>query len=184
MQLYKGFDVGTAKVSKKIRSEIPHHLLDVLEIHDECTASKYISLALPIVDRLICEGKVPIIVGGTHMYMKALIWESIIDSQAGNTVNPSIKDEEYSFLTNEELHKQLLEIDPERASSLHINDRRKIIRGIEIYKKTGLTFTESTKLHPYKVRYNNTLLFWIKNSRIKDHIEIRINQMISVSFLL
>ncbi|KAJ1613057.1 putative tRNA delta(2)-isopentenylpyrophosphate transferase [Cryptosporidium canis] len=125
MQLYKGFDVGTAKVSKKIRNEIPHHLLDVLEIHDECTASKYISLALPI-------GKVPIIVGGTHMYMKALIWESIIDYQVGNTVNPSIKDEEYSFLTSEELHKQLLEIDPERASSLHINDRRKIIRGIEV----------------------------------------------------
>lgn len=66
------------------------------------------------------------------MYLKALIWESIIDSQESDAVNPSVKDEEYSCFTNEELRRRLAEVDPERASALHTNDRRKMIRGIEV----------------------------------------------------
>ncbi|OII73148.1 tRNA delta-isopentenylpyrophosphate transferase [Cryptosporidium ubiquitum] len=132
MQIYKGFDIGTAKVSKEIRNTIPHHLLDVFDVNEDCTASKYISLAIPIIDGLISKNTIPIIVGGTHMYLKALIWESIIDSKTDNDVNPSIKDEEYLEFTNRELFEQLSKIDPERASSLHINDRRKMIRGIEV----------------------------------------------------
>lgn len=81
---------------------------------------------------MISENVTPIIVGGTHMYLKALIWKSIIDSETCSSVNPSIKDEEYSNFTNEELLEQLSKIDPERALSLNINDRRKIIRGIEV----------------------------------------------------
>ncbi|KAF7457046.1 putative tRNA delta(2)-isopentenylpyrophosphate transferase [Cryptosporidium felis] len=132
MQLYKGFDIGTAKVSRKIRDLIPHHLLDVLEVDEDFTASKYIELAIPIINQLIKESKIPIIVGGTHMYLKALIWESIIDSPTESSVNPSMKDEEYSEFTNDELYEMLFKIDRERAQSLHKNNRRKIIRGIEV----------------------------------------------------
>ncbi|KAH8584310.1 tRNA delta-isopentenylpyrophosphate transferase [Cryptosporidium sp. chipmunk genotype I] len=183
MQLYKGFDVGTAKVSREIRSTIPHHLIDIFDINEDCTASKYIRLAVPIIDKLISEHIIPIIVGGTHMYLKALIWESLIDSQTCNSVNPSIKDEEYSNFTNKELLEKLSKIDPVRASSLHINDRRKMIRGIETYNTTGLTFTELTKIYPYKVRYNNSLLFWIRNKKIHEYIDMRINEMINNGLL-
>ncbi|CUV06679.1 unnamed protein product [Cryptosporidium hominis] len=183
MQLYKGFDIGTAKVSKEIRNRIPHHLLDVFDIDEDCTASKYISIAVPIIDRLISQNVTPIIVGGTHMYLKALIWKSLIDSQTCSSVNPSIKDEEYSKFTNEDLLEQLSKIDPERALSLNINDRRKIIRGIEIYNTNGLTFTELKKIHPYKVRYNNSVLFWVRNNNVRECIDIRINEMINDGLL-
>ncbi|KAK6588029.1 hypothetical protein RS030_71069 [Cryptosporidium xiaoi] len=183
MQIYKGFDIGTAKVSKKIREEVPHHLLDVLDLDQECSSSKYVKLATPIIDRLIKKGIVPIVVGGTHVYLKSLIWESMIDFSEGSDLNPSISDEKYSGISSTELYKQLSEIDPERASSLHYNDRRRIIRSIEICKKNNEKFSEICKKFPYKLRYKNCLLFWIRNSKIKDNIETRVNEMINEGLL-
>ncbi|KAH8739365.1 tRNA delta-isopentenylpyrophosphate transferase [Cryptosporidium ryanae] len=183
MQLYKGFDIGTAKVSKKIRKEIPHHLLDILDLDQECTSSKYVKLAVPIIDRLLKKRVIPIIVGGTHVYLKSLIWESIVSSSEDMELPPSLSDEKYSGLSSEELHRQLFEIDPERASSLHHNDRRRIIRSIEIFKKNNVKFSEICKIFPYKLRYENCLLFWIRNNRIEDNIETRVSEMINEGLL-
>lgn len=101
------------------------------------------------------------------MYLKALIWESIIDSQASDVTNPSVKDEEYSCFTNEELREQLSEVDPERASYLHINDRRKMIRSIEVNLAMLLHFF--TSLHKHTDLQKNRFIIY----RIEENVSIQ-----------
>lgn len=137
MLVYRGLNIGTAKPSIEERSDIPHYMIDVVSPKENFSVSDYEAMALPIVERLLSEGKTPIICGGTGFYINALLYKS----QFGNIgANEELR-AEYERLAKmrgkEYVHAILREKDPESAEKLHYNDIKRVIRALEIYDVTG-----------------------------------------------
>ena len=135
--VYKGLNIGTAKPTLEEREGVPHHMIDVVEPTESFSVSDYEEMALPIVERLLAEGKTPIICGGTGFYINSLLYKS----QFGNVgANEELR-AEYERLAEEKgkeyVYSILQEKDPESAKKLHYNDLKRVIRALEIYDVTG-----------------------------------------------
>ena len=136
MQVYRRMDIGTAKPSPEEREGIPHHMLDVAEPSEDFSVSRYCEMATPIVDSILAKGKTCIIVGGTGLYMDSLI--------RGNDFAPFPSTgmrEKLEAQPIEEVFSQLQAVDPEAAARLHLSDKKRIIRAMEVYLETGETIT-------------------------------------------
>ena len=146
MLVYRGLDIGTAKPSIEEQEGIPHHLIDVTNPTEDFSVSDYESLALPIVERLLSEGKTPIICGGTGFYINSLLYKS----QFGNVgADENIRKYYEGLLEehgNEYVHSLLKLKDPESAEKLHPNDSKRVIRALEIYDVTGKKKSEQQDL--------------------------------------
>ena len=140
--VYQGLNIGTAKPTKEEMGGIPHHMIDVVEPTKTFSVSDYEAMALPIVERLISEGKTPIICGGTGFYINSLLYKS----QFGNVGASEEIREKYEGLASEfgkeYVHGILQEKDPESAKKLHYNDLKRVIRALEIYDITGKAKSE------------------------------------------
>ncbi len=141
MQVYKRMDIGTAKPTTEEMDGIPHHMLSVAEPWEDFSVGKYVAMATPIVDDILARGKTAIVVGGTGLYMDALI--------RGNAFAPipsTGRREELEQLAEEKgieaVIQQLRAVDPESAERLHPSDKKRIIRAMEVYLETGHTITE------------------------------------------
>ncbi len=135
--VYKGLDIGTAKPTLTEREGIPHHAIDVVSPTESFSVSDYEGMALPVVERLLSEGKTPIICGGTGFYIQSLLYKS----QFGNVgANEEIR-AKYEAMANEYgkeyVHAILREKDVESAEKLHPNDVKRVIRALEIFDSTG-----------------------------------------------
>ena len=137
MLVYKGLDIGTAKPSMEEREGVVHHLIDVVSPTESFSVSDYEKAALPILERLLAEGKTPIICGGTGFYIESLLYKSGF----GNTPANAAVREKYEEICrekgNEYLHGLLREKDEETAEKLHPNDVKRVIRALEIVEVTG-----------------------------------------------
>ncbi len=137
MLVYEGLDIGTAKPTLEERKGVEHHLIDVVSPLESFSVSDYEKTALPIVEKLIAQGKTPIICGGTGFYINALLYKS----QFGNTGASEEIREKYENIYRMHgktyLHTLLKEKDPESAEKLHENDVKRVIRALEIYDLTG-----------------------------------------------
>ena len=135
--VYKGLNIGTAKPSVVERDGIPHYMIDVVSPFDSFSVSDYQRLALPIVEKLLSEGKTPIICGGTGFYIQSLLYES----QFGGAGADGNVRKKYENLCEEHgvqyVHDLLREVDEESANKLHANDVKRVIRALEIYEVTG-----------------------------------------------
>lgn len=135
--VYRGLDIGTAKPSEKEKDGVPHHLIDVVSPKENFSVSDYEKAVLPIVDKLLAEGKTPIICGGTGFYINSILYKS----QFGNAgANAEVR-AKYEALHREHgktyLHSLLRERDRESAEKLHENDVKRVIRALEIFETTG-----------------------------------------------
>ena len=142
MQIYRGMDIGTAKISPAEQSGIPHHMLDVAEPWEEYSVARYVEQAEACCRDILSRGKLPIVVGGTGLYIDSLVSGrdfAAVDSDQGLREALSA---EYDALGGEAMHRRLQEIDPERAAILHPGDKRRIVRALEVYRLTGMTITE------------------------------------------
>ncbi len=135
--VYKGLDIGTAKPSVEEREGIPHHLIDVVEPTENFSVSDYERIALPVVERLLAEGKMPIICGGTGFYIQALLYKSQFGNVGANEELRARYEKIAQQYGNEYLHAILKEKDAESAARLHPNDTKRVIRALEIYDTTG-----------------------------------------------
>ncbi len=181
MQIYKYMDIGTAKPTKDEIGCIPHHLIDFVEPDEEFNVSLYREKALKKIEEIINNGKTPIIVGGTGLYINTLV--------NGIEFEDIQKDLEYEAelekIANEKgndfLFDMLLKVDPESAKIIEKNNIRRVIRALEIYKVTGKTKSlidkESQKEVPYDyliygIDLNRELLY----ERINKRVDLMINQ--------
>ena len=140
MQVYRRMDIGTAKPSVEEREGIVHHMLDVAEPEEDFSVSRYCEMATPIVDSILSKGKTCIIVGGTGLYMDSLI--------RGNDFAPFPSTgmrQKLEAQPIEQVYAQLQAIDPEAAARLHLSDKKRIIRAMEVYLETGETITAHNK---------------------------------------
>ena len=180
MQIYKGMDIGTAKPTKEEMEGVPHHMLDVAEPWEDFSVSRYCEMATPIVDDILSRGKTAVIAGGTGLYMDALI--------RGNSFAPfpstgmREKLEAQADAEGMEAMLSLLRsIDPESAARLHLADRKRIIRALEVYYETGETITaHNRKTQSIPPRYN-PIWFAIEDtqrSELNKRIDARVGKML------
>lgn len=142
MQVYKYFDIGTAKATKKEQSEVKHHMIDIVEPDSYYSVNDYVIDCYKVIDSMLKEGKLPVICGGTGQYVKTLC-EGI--KYTDESVDSSITDslyKEYEENGIDNLYKRLQDIDPVASSKIHPNDTRRVIRALSVYISTGKTFTE------------------------------------------
>ena len=139
MQLYKGMDIGTAKLTLSERDGVPHHLIDLLEIKEEANVSWYQNLARNKIDELIAAGKSVVVVGGTGLYIKA-----ILDELNFPDTDPKVRQQitdEAEKLGNDVMHQRLAKLDPAAAVAIPKENIRRVIRALEVIEITGKPFT-------------------------------------------
>ena len=137
MQVYRRMDIGTAKPSIEERCGIAHHMLDVAEPWEDFSVSRYCNMAAPIIDDILARGKACIVVGGTGLYMDNLIKGTEFAPFPSTGVRERLEAEPI-----EDVYARLQTIDPEAAARLHLSDKKRIIRAMEVYLETGETITE------------------------------------------
>lgn len=185
MQVYKDMDIGTAKPTLEEQAGIPHHMLSVAEPWEDFSVSRYCAMADPIVEDILRRGKSPIIVGGTGLYMDALI--------RGNAFAPcpsTGRREELEALAAsqgiEAVIEKLREVDPESAARLHPSDQKRIIRAMEVYLETGMTITEhnrKTQEIPPKYQPIRFALTDRQRQTLYDRIDRRVDAMVEAGLM-
>jgi tRNA dimethylallyltransferase len=141
MAIYRGMDIGTAKPSAAEQGGVPHHLIDIIEPHQEFSVAQYVSAAEQAVREIVARGRRPLFVGGTPLYLKALL-RGIFE---GPPADWELRRELENFAElegNEALHRRLASVDPVSSRRLHLEDRRRVIRALEVFEKTGQRISE------------------------------------------
>ena len=142
MQIYRGMDIGTAKPTASERAQIPHHMIDICSVRDAYSLADWIADAKPIIADIAARGKLPIICGGTGLYIDTLIAGVDLSAAAGDE---TVRAELYARAEAEgaeAIHRELASVDPASAAAIHPNNVRRVIRAIEIYRATGITKTD------------------------------------------
>jgi tRNA dimethylallyltransferase len=184
MTLYRGMDIGTAKPSAPDRSRVPHHLLDVVDPNEEFSLSEYIDAAHEKIAEIRGRGKEVLFVGGTPLYLKSLLRGVYQGPPADWEFREQIE-RELKSLPAEALHQRLQVIDPLMAAKLHVNDKRRIIRGLEVFKLTGqrlshlqTQFDEGRPATKVKV----FVLTWPREA-LHQRIDARVEQMFAAGLV-
>lgn len=146
MQFYKGMDIGTAKLPESERGGVPHHLFDFLEITEESTAANYQELARPLIEKLQARGVIPILVGGSMLYIAAVLNDfNFPGTDAALRAQLEADLEEYGSV---ELHRRLAKIDPGAAERIIPQNGRRVVRALEIVTMTGQPFAAALPEFP------------------------------------
>ncbi len=146
VQVYRGLDIGSAKATPAEREEVPHHLLDVADPRDRFSAATYARLASAAIDDVLARGKVPILVGGTGLYVRALLF-GLADAAPSDPKMRASLDAELARDGSPVMHARLREIDPIAAERIHPNDAVRIVRALEVYRLTGRSMSEHQAAH-------------------------------------
>ena len=139
MQVYKGMDIGTAKLTNEERGGIAHHLIDVLDIKDEANVAWYQQIAREKIDQILSTGKSVVVVGGTGLYIKA-----ILDDLNFPDTDPEVRQkitDQAEKLGNDVMHERLAKLDPAAALAIPKENIRRVIRALEVIELTGKPFT-------------------------------------------
>ncbi len=184
MQVYRTMDIGTAKPTPEQRALVPHHLLDVADPDEPLDAARYAELARPVIETLQDRGKVPLIVGGTGLYMKVLT-RGICPDAPGD---PELKQQLLRELEDRglaSLHQELREVDPEAGQRIHPHDRQRIMRALEVYRLTGSPLSLRQAQHRFNERIYRSIKIFLYRERnvLYERINRRVLQMIDEGLL-
>ena len=186
MQIYRGMDIGTAKPTAEERQGVPHHLLDICAPGEPFSVARYVELADAAAQDVLSRGMVPIVAGGTGLYMDALIECSTF---SGDETDLSVR-EKYQRMAaeqgNEAVHACLAKVDPEGAERLHPNNLKRVIRALEVYEQTGMTIDAFNRLHKRPAPKYAALKIGIcpaERQTLYDRIDRRVDQMLADGLL-
>ena len=180
MQIYRRMDIGTAKPTREETQGIPHHMLDVAQPEEDFSVSRYCEMATPILDDILSRGKTAIIAGGTGLYMDSLIKGNDFAPYPATGARERLE-QEADEKGMEFMLQKLRSIDPEAAEKLHLADRKRIIRALEVYEETGETITAHNKrTQAVPPRYNPLWLGLDFDPRqaLYDRIDLRVSLML------
>jgi len=180
MQVYRGLDIGTAKPSKEERKSVPHHLIDVKDPDEPWTVSDFTSRANEIISRLHKEGELPIIVGGTGLYLNSFLeGYSFPITEANPALRARLEKEEAPALWD-----RLNKVDPEAAKKISKNDKKRIIRALEVFEGTGKPISKLQKRSPVAGKYN-VIMIGLNTEREKLYQKIneRVDKMIDAGLV-
>lgn len=176
MQLYKGMDIGTAKLPAAEREGIPHHLLDIWEVTRTASVAEYQALAVATVEKIMARGKVPVLVGGSMLYV-----QSLIDAWSFPPTDPTVRAKYEARLSDigvDALHAELAEVDPAAARIIEDKDPRRTVRALEVIELTGKPFQASQPPKNAAPRWGTRILGLRTNAEwLNPRIELRTKLM-------
>ncbi len=176
VQVYRGFDIGSAKAGATERGDIPHHLIDIRDPGETFNVADYIAAAMPQALDVISRGKCPIFVGGTTLYISALLHGLVAAPPASEDLRAS-----FASQSSQELHDRLREIDSDSASRLHPNDRTRVTRALEVALSEGESLQELQSRHAYAAEHFRALIIVLCLDRAELHrrIDERVEAMLT-----
>jgi tRNA dimethylallyltransferase len=183
MQVYKYMDIGTSKPSLEERGRIPHHLIDIIFPDEAFSAASYKERARAVIEELRKAGKNILVVGGTGLYIKALLGGLFPSPEADQSLRQELM-ERANLLGSESLWHELNEVDPISASKLHPKDMLRVIRALEVYRQTGIPLSQWQKRHAFGDRPYQVLKIGLMGERedLYRRIETRVDHMIAGGF--
>ncbi|WP_252503532.1 tRNA (adenosine(37)-N6)-dimethylallyltransferase MiaA [Sporosarcina sp. Marseille-Q4943] len=185
MQVYKGLNIGTAKITEEEKEGIPHHLFDIKEPTESFSVAEYQSTVRNCIEEIRSRGKQPIIVGGTGLYIQSVLFDFRFTEEAGDEkVRAALEKELESEGGAERLYKRLHKLDPASADKIHPNNHRRLIRALEIIEVTGKTKNEHEQGAGEAPLYDH-LIVGLKLDRevLYERIDVRVDQMMEDGLL-
>ena len=178
--VYRGMNIGTAKPDAAGRAGVVHHLIDVIDPDGSFSAGRFKSMAGAVIQKLHGKGRIPVVVGGTGLYVKLLVrglW-------AGPEADWAFRERLYEAEQREgagTLHRRLKEIDPDSALAIKPQDRSKLVRALEVYEKTGRPLSDHHREHRFSESPYDAILIGLRRSRpdLYRRIEARVDQMMA-----
>lgn len=182
MQLYRGMDIGTAKLTVEERQGIPHHQLDVLDVTETASVARYQQEAVADVEEILSRGKTPILVGGSMLYV-----QSFVDDWQFPPTDPEVRARWEACLAEvgvARLHEELRALDPEAAAIIEDNDPRRTVRALEVIELTGQPFKASQPPKDAPPRWGTTILGLRTTADwLNPRIELRTHLMFEHGFI-
>ncbi len=186
MQIYKGIHIASAAPDLEEKEGIPHHLFEFLELTDSFSVADYVKLAREKIEEINSKGKLPIIVGGTGLYISALLDNTnFFETKASPDLRKKLE-EQFDALGGEEMLKRLALFDPESAEKLHSSDKKRIIRCFEIYESTGKTKTQQNENSHNDPCDFESLVIGVNfedREKLYSRIDLRVNLMLKAGLL-
>jgi len=184
MQIYQYMDIGSAKSSPEERERVPHYMIDILSPFDSFTVSEYKDLAEKYIDDIISRGKVPIMVGGTGLYIDAVV-KNMSFTEGGTDQGYRLELEKLAKEKgNEYVHHLLNDVDPISAEKIHPNNLKKVIRALEVYKITKKPFSEFKDTDEANPKYKISYFYLNKNREsLYNDIDQRVDGMVEAGLL-
>jgi tRNA dimethylallyltransferase len=179
MTLYRGMDIGTAKPDSVARASVPHHLLDILDPHEEFSVAEYVRAAEQACREIVSRGRTPLFVGGTGLYLRGVLRGVFEGPQANWEIR-----RRWSEVAEREgagaVHSRLQEVDVALADRLHPHDLRRVIRGLEVFELTGIPLSEQQRQPPLPLTDRPRHVYWLDPPR--DWLHARIDERVRAMF--
>lgn len=180
MQIYRRMNIGTAKPTAEEMEGVPHHMIDVVDPEENYSVSRYVEQAAAAVDDILARGKVPVVVGGTGLYIDSLIaGRDFADIQTDSHLRQLLEDQ-YDLHGGETMQALLHSMDPDRADKLHPADKRRIVRAIEVFLLSGDTITahdQKTQSQPPRYTALRYALEFTDREDLYRRIGLRVDRM-------
>ena len=182
MQVYRGMDIGTAKVTAAETKGVPHHLIDVADPAEAYSVSRWVEAAAEAGENILARGRVPILVGGTNLYIDSLLsgrdFASMDDGQTRSALS-----REYDTLGGEAFLEKLRQVDPARAAVLHPADKKRLVRAMEVFLLTGEPISvhdQRSQALPPRWDSLRVVLSYRDRSALYARIDARVDQMVEM----
>ncbi len=181
MQVYRGMDIGTAKVRPEEMDGVPHHMIDVLEPVQECSVADFSRMAKAAIGEAHSRGKIPLLVGGAGFYIQAIVKDVDFSEAAPDAALRTRLEEQANTREGARLlHRQLREVDPESAEKIHPNNVRRVIRALEYYARTGEPISAHNRREREREPAYDAVFFAVTDDReeIYRRIDLRVERMV------
>ena len=186
MQIYRTMDIGTAKPTAEEMQGVPHHMLDVADPEEDFSVARYVEMAAACVDDILARGKLPILAGGTGLYIDSLLSGRTFAAFAPESPLRAQLQQQFQQEGGENMWQRLREIDPEAAARLHPNDEKRIIRALEVWYQTGKTITQhnlETQAIPPRYDALTIGLAFQEREDMWKRIDRRVDEMMSAGLV-
>ena len=182
MQIYRGMDIGTAKIAAEEMRGVPHHLLDVADPEENWSAARWVEAAAEAVEDIFARGRVPLLVGGTGLYIDSLLSGRDFAGSGGGGALREELGAEYDRVGGEAFREQLRRVDPMRAEKLHPADKKRLVRAMEVFRLTGETISDHdarTRSQPPRWPSLRWALTWDDRAVLYARIDRRVDEMVA-----
>jgi len=185
MQVYRGLDIASAKPTIKERRGVAHHLIDIVDPDEAFNVAEYRTLAHQAIASVHSRGRLPILSGGTGLYVKAVLDEFLFPDEGADPILRRELEQEAELLGPDALHDRLRAVDPAAAARIHPNDVRRVVRALEVHARTGVPFSEHLKSKTAPAPPYETLMFGLTRPReeLYRRIDERVDEQIRMGLV-
>ena len=182
MQIYRRMDIGTAKPTPEEMQGVPHHMIDVADPEEDFSVARYVDMAAACVEDILARGKLPILAGGTGLYIDSLLSGRTFAAYDESSPLRSELEERFRVRGGQALLDELAQVDPETAARLHPNDAKRVVRALEVWYSTGKTITrhnEETRALPPRYSALTLYLDFERREDMWERIDRRVDRMMA-----